>query len=652
MRAALSHILGWLIDPLRGPIADGDDVRSRLYSGFILVIAATGLSLGLLVFPMAQGASDVSQNATFRAGALAALGFLVSYGLARRVHLDAASRLVVGTALVCAYLAALEEPRILVFTSSAVMIASASLPTREIAVVAIASAMGPILMSWQRPEHSLDDLIYPFGANVMFSTLLMLAGWYRSSLAERAAKEEARVADLLEQAPDGVLLCNDRGRILSSNAAMAHLTGRSQQALLTARLQDLGIHQVHARASGESFDATLAGRRVEVTVWRREGRQVHLLVRDREAREQALEKRRTLLAELEEARRLESLGRLAGGVAHDLNNQLTVILGTAELLGANPQPDDARSILEAGDHARRLVAQLLTFAQGHPGSGTTTIDDVLLGLRPILTSMAREDVALQLEASAADVCVPLDQTQLEQVLINLLGNAIDASRAGDTVAVRTERTSEEPASVRLTVEDEGDGIDDAVQPHLFEPFFTTKETGTGLGLATVRGLLQRVGGSIRAERNVPRGSRFVVTLPIVAAARPPNPTPLSTPARLPVDTRALVVDDQPAVGNIVRRILEAHGVRVRYERDPRIADQLLEEPGSFELLVTDVVMPHLSGVELARRAIAHAPSLAVVLTTAYPREEDMADSIVVFKPFTSEALLREVSRALAEKTSA
>ncbi|MEQ9079474.1 MAG: ATP-binding protein [Sandaracinaceae bacterium] len=653
----------WLVAP-RSAVIDAEDRRhATLYAAFILVISATGLTLGYWIFPASQGATDLSETATWRAALLATFGFAAAYGLARFGRLEWSARILVGTAAVCAFLASLEEPRILLFINSAVVIASATLPLRGTLLTALFTAASPALLAWMVPGVRYADLVYIQGVNCMLPALLVLAGWYREQLVRDRQQRDARLAALVRSSPDGILRIDDAGRIAMCNPAMETLSGRTAHELLGQTLSVLGLEDVVAAgvgaettlSTGRMRQASGVERRVECLVWRADdamlGGGIQVVVRDVEEREQ-------LQRQLEDARRLEALGRLAGGIAHDINNQLTVILGSADFLSQGHSEEDIQAISRAADHSQRLVAQLLTFARGDASALTPlNLGAVVTELQPILRSLAREHVDIVVDAPFTGSAVLANRTQLEQVVINLVANASDAMPGGGTLAVRvSERTIEEPelglppgTYAQLEVSDEGEGIDAELAGRIFDPFFTTKEEGegTGLGLATVHGIVTRAGGHVSASPREGGGTCFQVLLPTTDHPARDSAPPADALGLEWKGKRVLVVDDQVGVGELVARVLSRVGCETQYVREPFDAIALVNGGKEFDLLVTDVVMPRLSGPELARRLRSLIPGLRVVMMTGYAQEEDLTGERVLPKPFSPAQLRAHCAAALA-----
>lgn len=305
-------------------------------------------------------------------------------------------------------------------------------------------------------------------------------------------------------------------------------------------------------------------------------------------------------AALVQAQKMEALGRLAGGVAHDLNNLLTVMVGYGSAIQqALPESEEVLEVMRAISCASRLTSQLLSV--GRRQAQTLKLLDlnaVILGLQPMLDRLLPADVTLKLELATQLPMVAADLGQLEQVIINLVINARDAQPTGGTIHLRTQVEPNHPRLVHLEVRDHGPGLDPAVVERVFEPFYTTKSTGTGLGLATVYGIVTQTGGKVRVESQLGQGARFIVTLPVATALSEPASESSSGQPRAGRG-RVLVVEDNEPIRRLVVLILRRAGYEVQ---EACSGDQALETARrDFDLLVTDIVLPGISGLELAQR---------------------------------------------------
>jgi len=364
--------------------------------------------------------------------------------------------------------------------------------------------------------------------------------------------------------------------------------------------------------------------------------------------------RKRLEAQLRQSQRLESVGQLAGGIAHDFNNLLSVIRGYARFLvdgldESDPMRSDAAEIEKAAESAAGLTAQLLVFSRREvvPLS-VVDVSDVLTGITSLLARTLGEDVALHTDVESPLLCVEADRTQLEQVLMNLAVNARDAMPSGGELHIGLSDVDDDAPAVRLTVRDTGEGMAPEVVERAFEPFFSTKAKGqgTGLGLATVYGIVTQAGGTIEIHSTPGEGTTVEVVLPASDAG----------PARAPAeeaDDRAaatretiLVVEDEGAVRRLTCRILEGAGYRVLEAADgPGAVAAWDEHAGEIDLLLTDVVMPGMSGRELAQQ-LETEPVFMSGYTDDVMLRHGVDGVRLVQKPFDAPTLLGAVRGAL------
>jgi PAS domain S-box-containing protein len=348
-------------------------------------------------------------------------------------------------------------------------------------------------------------------------------------------------------------------------------------------------------------------------------------------------KRVELENRLRQSEKMETVGRLAGGIAHDFNNLLTVINGTAELAALGRGEDDPvreqlANIRSAGERAADLTRQLLAFSRRQVLQPVVMkLNDTVVEIEPVLRRLIGEDVHVSVQLAADLDNIRIDRTQVEQILLNLASNSRDAMPNGGTLTIETANvgvdelyasshaTVQSGPQVMLAISDTGHGMDEATRQRVFEPFFTTKATGrgTGLGLATVYGIVKQCGGSIWVYSEVGRGTTIKVYFPRTEeSVRESAPTPVVALER-GAET-ILVVEDEEAIRYLVREVLEAHGYTVLDAANGREALELLEgHEGPVQLLLTDVVMPDMGGRELADQLQASHPGMKVLYTSGY-----------------------------------
>jgi signal transduction histidine kinase len=371
---------------------------------------------------------------------------------------------------------------------------------------------------------------------------------------------------------------------------------------------------------------------------------------------------------LRQSQKMEAIGRLAGGVAHDFNNLITVICSNADLaLGSLPEEHAARDCLvdigHAAERAGALTRQLLAFSRKQAlEQRPIDLRQLVLDMRRLLGRVLGEQIRLQIDVPAELDAVLADPGQLEQVILNLGMNARDALERGGRVAISARLADPEELPqgvrcagprrfVRLTFADDGAGMTPEVQARLFEPFFTTKPRGkgTGLGLSTVYGIVRQHGGAIAVRSSPGEGAAFDVFLPSTDPARKPETRAPGLP-HMPGGTETIVlVEDDPLVRVTAEKVLEGLGYNVLVAHDAREGLSLLRtHPQPVELLLTDVVMPGMSGPEMAFRALEGRPDLRILYMSGYPHVfvDDagvIGDGVELLrKPFTPETLASRV----------
>jgi len=395
----------------------------------------------------------------------------------------------------------------------------------------------------------------------------------------------------------------------------------------------------------------------------------HEDVTDRRAAEEALKRNEEQVRQMQ---KLEAIGRLAGGIAHDFNNLLTVISGRTQLLlrrtrEADPMRRDLALIRETAERATGLTRQLLAFSRKQVlQPRVADLGDIVAGLVPMLRRLLGEDVELATTRAPGAARVKADPGQIEQVIVNLAVNARDAMPRGGRLEMEIgcldldEATAERLGGAApgpyamLAVKDSGIGMDAQTRSRIFEPFFTTKEVGqgTGLGLATVYGIVQQHQGCIDVESEPGKGTTFRVYLP--ATTESPAPTTAERPAGLPGGSETvLLVEDEHEVRALARDILQQAGYTVLEAANGVEAIEIgrgYARP--IDLLVTDVIMPHMSGPELAERLMLLRPGMRALYMSGYtddalaPRALLDSDRVLLQKPFTPESLAFRVREAL------
>jgi len=507
----------------------------------------------------------------------------------------------------------------------------------------------------------------------------------RKRTEEQLHESERKYRLLFETNPEPMFVYDfDTLRILAVNGAAVVRYGHTEPEFLQLTLRDIRPPEEQARLDEELAQRSADGAvRTGVRHWTKQGKRfdVDLIARPlefagRRARlvlARDVSAQRQLEEQLRQSQKMEAVGQLAGGIAHDFNNLLTAILGSTQLLlhstpPGDPRREDAEEIRHAGLRAAELTRQLLAFSRRQVlAPKVLDLNAVVANVDRMLRRLLGEDVELVTSLQPAAGAVNADPGQLEQVLLNLAVNARDAMPGGGRLSIGTTRVTfqEEPAERRhrmpagdyvcLAVADTGVGMDETTQAHLFEPFFTTKEVGkgTGLGLATVYGIVKQSGGYIWVYSEVGHGTTVKVYLPRVpGVAEAPAPAAEPKPVR-GGDETVLLVEDAAPVRALARRILEARGYRVLDAPDgPSALDLSARHGGGIDILVTDVVMPGMSGRELAERLAPERARMKVLYTSGFTDDAMVRQGVlnagVAFlqKPFVPDTLARKVREVL------
>ncbi len=511
-----------------------------------------------------------------------------------------------------------------------------------------------------------------------------------------AAREasEARFRSLVEHSTDVITLLDADGRIVYSTQSLqptlgyaaGEMAGRSvfdlvqpeQRGTAEVMLGDVLRHpdQVvradlrvrHKAGTWRDLEVVVANRLSDASL-----RALVVNYRDVTERKRAEENLRAADERLRSAQKMEAVGRLAAGIAHDFNNLLTAIIGSTDLLlealpPEHPAREEALESRKAALRAADLTHQLLAFSRQQVlAPRTLDLNKVVQDVERLLRRLISEDIEMRTVLARELAPVSADPSQLEQVLVNLAVNARDAMPQGGTLTIETANVTLDDTYiaaqpvvgageyVMVAVSDTGMGMDEATKSRVFEPFFTTKERGkgTGLGLATVYGIVKQSGGYIWVYSEVRVGSTFKIYLPRVAGpVEPTAPAPPSSSSLRGTET-VLVVEDQDEVRGLIRKILESRGYHVLVAAAGAAALELAAaHSGDIELLVTDVVMPGMSGPEVSRTLSAARKLMRTLFLSGYTDESvvhrGMLDPSVAFlqKPFTAEGLAAKVRAVL------
>ncbi|NPV04930.1 MAG: PAS domain S-box protein [Syntrophaceae bacterium] len=479
----------------------------------------------------------------------------------------------------------------------------------------------------------------------------------RKQIEEALRASENKYRQLFETCPIGIAVCGLDGRLLEANRAFQAITGYGLEELRARRFDEITppeyreferqipghLEREPAVTYEKEYTKKEGGRvPVSVTAWvsrddagvKRHLGAFVLDLSDRARQEQA---RRQLERQLHQAQKMEAIGTLAGGIAHDFNNILFAVIGFAELSLQDAGDDQTRwnlrQILNACNRAKTLVDQILAFSR--PVEQAQQALDVVPLTKEVvkfLRSSLPATIDISVESAVSHSVILADPARIHQVIMNLCTNAAHAMRAaGGRLCIRVDnaappagalpggtRCGATGAFVRLSVSDTGHGIDPSILDRIFDPFFTTKPPGegTGLGLSVVHGIVKNLGGAVLVHSEPGRGSTFDVFIPALGTAGP-RPEPPAGP--LPRGTeRVLLVDDEAPLAEALSRMLTALGYRVTAVQDGPAALRLFrEDPGGFDLVITDMTMPRMTGAELACEILRCRPGTPVILCTGY-----------------------------------
>ena len=503
---------------------------------------------------------------------------------------------------------------------------------------------------------------------------------------EALRRSEARYRSLVQSAVYGIYRSSVDGRFLDVNPALISMLGyESADDVLALDPQrevflDPGEHarlMQEFQRKGRLDSAEVKWKRkdggaITVRLSGRAGSTAEEFDRVLEVIAEDITERRALEDQFRQAQKMEAVGRLAGGVAHDFNNLLMVISGYTEVLLEQFKPDDplqpkAQAIQQAADRATTLTRQLLAFSRKQMLElKVVDVNSIVSDMERLLRPLIGENIELTTRLTPAVGHTRADAGQLEQVIMNLVVNAKDAMPSGGKILIQTSQKDLDPvrrehsliepgAYVLLSVSDTGAGMDKETQSRIFEPFFTTKEKGkgTGLGLSTVYGIVKQSGGYIFAHSELGRGTTFRIYLPRVE-----DPAEHTGPARsaqvaVGGSETVLLVEDEESVRHLVRETLASKGYKVIEAENGEAGLQAAEaHEGTIDLLITDVVMPGISGRELAHRVTASRPEIKVLYLSGYTEDAIIHEGVLepgaafLQKPFTLQVLSRKVRDVL------
>src|SRR5882762_3167145 len=526
----------------------------------------------------------------------------------------------------------------------------------------------------------------------LFVFIALLICWFNGAL--RAAQESLRRSEvnfrsLVTNAPYGICRCDFMGEVRDANPALLTMLGYSNASELVGRhLGGLYVDTQQWFALADCLRSTAVFNGVSAEWQRKDGSTVGVRVSGRAVADgdrgrvfelfaEDVTERRALEQQLRQSQKMEAVGRLAGGIAHDFNNLLMVISGYSEFLLEHVGPDPTlrnptQEIASAAERASSLTRQLLAFSRKQMlVPKVLDLNAVVTENLKMLTRMIGEDIDLVMIPASNLGAVKADAGQIEQVIMNLAVNARDAMPSGGKLTIETASVALDEDYARfhaplkpgdyimLAISDTGEGMDAETQSHLFEPFFTTKGLkGTGLGLSTVYGIVKQSGGYIWVYSEPGKGTTFKVYLPRVKDAVPVSVAETAASTTHKGYETILLVEDEPAVRELTQIVLTTRGYTVIEALTPEDAVRMAVNKGAeIHLLLTDVVMPGISGRELAKRLTGLYPNLRVLYMSGYTYNVIAQDGTLeegisfLQKPFTPQVLAQRVREALDRPVS-
>lgn len=517
----------------------------------------------------------------------------------------------------------------------------------------------------------------------------------RKQMEQKLRDSEDQLKELIEQSPIGLALCTMDGTLVSVNSAYADIIGYSPEETLKLTYWDITppkyteeekkqLKQLEKRGRYGPYekeyrhkDGQLVPVRLNgMIVVRDDEKFIWSSVEDITALKDAEAEKDELMEQLRQSQKMEAIGTLAGGVAHDFNNILSAILGYTELTLRNPECDEKSRrnlghVVAAAGRAKDLVRQILMFSRkGNKNREPIRIHEVVLEAIKLLRKTIPSTVSIKLDVDADIGTVLADSTQIHQVVMNLCTNAYHAlPEQGGEISVSLKQVDLDAVTAarypnlrsgkycRLVIADNGEGMPAEVVERIFEPFFTTKKQGegTGMGLAVVHGIVQSHHGVIAVESNLAQGSTFVVFLPLAADSvdENRNSTEVEAPVSQPGDERILWIDDEAMLATLGKEILEPLGYSVTTMTSATEALREFEsDVQAFDLIVTDQTMPEMTGDMLAKDVLSLRPDIPIIICTGHSAilDAEKAKGIgikkLLMKPIESQVLIKEVRAVL------
>jgi PAS domain S-box-containing protein len=532
-------------------------------------------------------------------------------------------------------------------------------------------------------------IIKPFERKSLHATIEMAL--YKHHMKVKLKEKDENFRNLAENASDGILIATVNGSHVYANRRATELTGYNVSQLLKVCFNRTPEHDKNGSGSENWLDETSLPQRREITIESEEKETISLemtgtktiwhgqpavlvLLRDITRLKRAEEERKRLRAYLDQVRKMEALGTLAGGIAHDFNNLLCIILGFTELVladlyGESPNRSRLEKVLEACLRAKDVVKQILAFSRPDDVDlRPVKISPIIREALKFLRSSISANIDIQQDIKAESDVVAADPVKINQVIINICNNAFYAMKEQGGVLevileeVNLTETADIPGYqlkpglyVRLTIRDTGPGMEPMVMQRIFEPYFTTKSVGegTGMGLAVVHGIVKKHGGAVTVQSEPGKGSTFQVYFPVTEKEAIAGKD-LTLPGFIPKGhEHILFVDDEEAVGDIVKHMLEYLGYQVVVKFNGLEALELFKsDPDQFDMVITDMIMPKMTGTELAKEILNIKPGFPVIICTGFSEkicEEELQSlniETLLLKPIIRQEVAQIIRKAL------
>ena len=523
-------------------------------------------------------------------------------------------------------------------------------------------------------EQSYDYLIKPVQPDHLLATLERAGERsYRRRAEEGMRESEERMRQIFAHVSDALFIVDDSGMILDANPAATTLTGKATEDLRATLLNEVlpEVDTIPDDGDGHLNPSTSPTNAAATRVLDIQSARFAPGVRVYTVRD--LTKQRQLEEELNQSLKMDAIGQLAGGVAHDFNNLLTVIMSYSSLLlgdidATDPRRQDVQEISDAAERAAALTGQLLAFSRKQVmHTRPINLNSVVTGVEKMLRRLIGEDIELVISLGDQMHLVNADPGQLEQVIINLAVNARDAMPNGGKLHLTTANAKLPTESrgnradpsrnghVMLEVVDNGIGMTREIQQRIFEPFFTTKEAGkgTGLGLATVYGIVKQSGGEVQLHSEPMAGTTFRIFFPALATAVESLPAVATSQAAPRGNETVLIVEDDAALRALAARVLESSGYKVLLARNGVEALALCAAyQGAIDLVASDVVMPEMSGRPLVEKLAETRGEIRVLFMSGYTDDDVMRRGVLdgrtdfIQKPFTATQFATKVREVL------